>query len=159
MSLLVVVAVVLGVRVWSARLPVRKLARTVTVADVLLLGVGVALLGFHCGAMFFPQLVDWPPAVAAAADDIRALGAASVVWYVVPAVLVLLGLRRQHLVGQGAVAVALAAVGVTMFNGGSLQAHLVAIFVSVVVLVGVTAALLLPPWRRPRGQLLTGAGG
>ena len=137
----------------------RRFAKTVTVADMVLLGVGVAVLAFHCGAMFFPELVDPLPGVDAVASDIRALGAASIVWYVVPAVLVLLGLRRQHLIGQAAVAIALAAVGTTMYNGGSLQAHLAAIFVSVLILVGVTAALLLPPGQRARGRPLNGGGG
>lgn len=120
--------------------------------DAVLLGVGVAILAFHCGAMFFPRLVEPVPGVDVVAGDIRALGTASIVWYVAPAVLVLLALRRQHLIGQIAVAVALAAVGITMYNGGSLQAHLVAIFMSVLILVGVTATLLLPPWRRARDQ-------
>jgi hypothetical protein len=109
--------------------------------------------------MFFPQLVDPLPGLDAAASDIRALGTASIVWYAVPAVLVLLGLRHQHVIGQVAVAIALAAVGITMYNGGSLQAHLAAIFVSVLVLAGVTAALLLPPWQRARGQPLSGGRG
>lgn len=46
-----------------------------------------------------------------------------------------------------------------MYNGGSLQAHLAAIFMSVLILVGVTAALLLPPWRRTRDQRLSGRSG
>ena len=158
-GLVVVVAVVLGARVLSADLPERRFAKRVTVVDTVLLGVGVAILAFHCGAMFFPRLVDPLPGVDAAAGDIRALGTVSIVWYVVPAVLVLLGLWRQHLIGQAAVAVALAAVGITMYNGGSLQAHLAAIFMSVLNLVGVTAALLLPPWRRARDQRLSGRSG
>lgn len=35
-----------------------------------------------------------------------------------------------------------------MYDGGSLQVHLTAIFVSVVVLAGVVAILVLPPWQR-----------
>lgn len=152
LSLVVVVAVVLAARVLSSSLPVRRFAKQVTVVDTVLLGVGVAILAFHCGAMFFPRLVDPLPGVDVAAGDIRALGTASIVWYVAPAVVVLLGLRRQHLLAQTAVAVALAAVGITMYDGGSLQAHLAAIFLSVLILVGVTAALLLPPWRRAHDQ-------
>lgn len=158
-SLVVVVAVVAGARVWSAGLPVRRFAKRATVMDTVLLGVGVAILVFHCGVMFFPRLVDPLPGVDAAARGIRALGTASIVWYVVPAVLVLLGLRRQQLIGQAAVAVALAAVGITMYNGGSLQWHLAAIFMSVLILLGVTAALLLPPWQRAPGQRMGGGGG
>lgn len=118
--------------------------------DVVLLGTGVALLVFHCGAMFFPRVADRLPGADGAASDVRALGTASIVWFLAAVVLVLLGLRHQHVIGQAAVAVSLAAVGTTMYNGASLQTHLVTIFVSVLALVGVMAALLLPPWRTPQ---------
>lgn len=140
---------VLAARALWAGLPIRKFAKRVTVADTALLVVGTAILAFHCGAMFFPRLVDPLPRTGAAASDIRALGAASIVWYVVPAILVLIAFRRHHVIGQAAVALTLTAVGVTMYNGGSLQVHLAAIYIAVVTLAGVTAALLLPPWARP----------
>lgn len=137
---------VLAARALWAGLPIPKFAKRVTVADTALLAVGTALLAFHCGAMFFPRLVDLLPRTGAAASDIRALGAASIVWYVVPAILVLIALRRQHVTGQAAVALTLTAVGATMYNGGSLQVHLAAIYIAVLTLAGITAALLLPPW-------------
>ncbi len=155
LSLLAVVLVVLAARALWGGLPLRRFATRVTVADTALLAVGSAVLAFHCGAMFFPRLVDPLPGTGAAASDIRALGTASIVWYVVPAVLVLVSLRRQHVTGLAAVALTLTAVGVTMYNGGSLQVHLAAIYISVLTLAGVSAALLLPPWAR-HGQRLSG---
>ncbi len=148
LSLLAAVIVVLAARALWTGLPFPKLAKRVTVVDSALLATGMAVLAFHCGAMFFPRLVDQLPGTGAAASDIRALGAASIVWYVVPAILVLIAIRRQHVSGQVAVAVTLTAVGVTMYNGGSLQVHLVAIYISVLTLACVTAALLRPPWAR-----------
>jgi hypothetical protein len=68
------------------------------------------------------------------------------VWYAVPAALVVLGLRRQHPAALTAVSLALTAVGITMYDGGSLPTHLTAIFVSVVILASVASTLLLPPW-------------
>ena len=46
------------------------------------------------------------------------------------------------------VAVALVAVGVTMYDGGPLRTHLVAISGSVVILAGAAAVVVGPPWRR-----------
>ncbi len=154
-SLLAAVIVVLAARALWTGLPFPKLAKRVTVVDSALLAIGIAVLAFHCGAMFFPRLVDPLPGTGAPARDIRALGAASIVWYVFPAILVLIAIRRQHVSGQAAVAVTLTAVGVTMYNGGSLQVHLAAIYISVLTLAGVTAALLRPPWVR-HGQRLNG---
>ena len=146
-SLAAVVVSVLSARLLFAALPLSRLARAITVTDGVLAVVGAAGLAFHCGAMFFRRIVAALPRTEAAVSDIRDLGIASIVWYLVPAVLVLFGLRRTHIVAVAVVALALAAVGVTMYNGGSLQVHLAAIFGSVVVLVTVAAALVLPPWQ------------
>jgi hypothetical protein len=67
------------------------------------------------------------------------------VWYVVPAVLMLAGLRRLHWSGVSAVSIALIAVGVTMYNGGPLNVHLATISTAVVVLALVAATLVLRP--------------
>ena len=153
-SLLAAVVVLLAARAAWAGLPLGRFAKRLTVAETALLVVGVAVLVFHCGAMFFPRLVD-PLPTGAVASDIRELGTASIVWYVVPMLLVLSALRRQHVTGQAAVILTLTAVGVTMYNGGSLQVHLAAIYISVLTLAGVSAALLVPPWTR-QGQRLDG---
>ena len=144
-SLALVVAVVLAARLLVSALPLRGMARRLKVADVALVVVGAAGLAFHCVAMFFRRLVDPLPGADVAISDIRALGTASIIWYVVPAALVLLGLRRVHPVGLGVTALAFTAVGVTMYNEGPLDIHLTAIFASVVVLALVSATLVLPP--------------
>jgi hypothetical protein len=93
---------------------------------------------------------------------INALGTASIIRYAVPATLVVLGLRRQHPAALAAVALALTAVGITMYDGGSLSTHLTAIFVSVVVLTTVASTLVLlrggalPPSARRLMFLLIG---
>ena len=144
-SLTVVVVAVLSARFLFAGLPLRRLARPIGVTDSVVAGVGLAGLAFHCGAMFYRTFVERLPGTLDIIADIRALGTASVIWYCVPAVLVLFGLRRQHPVASAVVALAFAAVGITMFNGGTLRAHLVAIFVAVTILAGIVTTLLLRP--------------
>ena len=147
----VVVAVILAARLALSALPLRGLARRVTLGDAALAVVGAAGLAFHCVAMFFRRLVEPLPGTDAVVTDIRALGTASIIWYVVPAVLVLLGLRRVHPLGLAAAALAFVAVGVTMYDEGPLDIHLAAIFTSVVVLALIAATLVLPPSRHLTG--------
>jgi len=153
-GLLVAVIVIFGARLVFAVLPLRRFALPVTATESIVFGVGAAGLVLHCSAMFFSRLVEPLPGADPVINDIRALGTASIIWYVVPAVLVILGLRRQHPVALAMTALALVAVGVTMYNGGSLHVHLAAIFVSVLVLAGVTAMLVLPPRRDHQGLTL-----
>jgi hypothetical protein len=147
LSLSIVIVLVLGARFLISALPSRRHARPVTFADAVLAGVGLAGLGLHCGSMFFGPVVDALPGAGVAISEINAVGTASIVWYAVPAMLVMFGLRRQHPAALAAVALALTAVGVTMYDGGSLSTHLTAIFVSVVVLAAVASTLVLPPRR------------
>lgn len=146
-ALAAVVAVLLLARLVLPALPLRQAAVRITVVEALLAVVGSLGLAFHCLAMFFRSLVDPLPGAGAAISDVRALGTASLIWYVVPAVLVLLGFRRQHRAAVVGLALALTAVGITMYNGGSVSTHLAAIFVSVVVAALIASALVLPPWR------------
>ncbi len=118
-----------------------------TVTDAALAAVGIAGLVFHCGAMFFRSGTEALPGVDPLVRQIDALGTISVILYVVPAALVTLGLRRQTPLAVAAVVAALTAVGVTMYDGGPLDTHLTAIFVSIVTLAIVASALVLPPWR------------
>ena len=78
------------------------------------------------------------------------------VWYVVPALLVVTGLRRLPSLALAGVVVALLAIGVTMYNGGPLDTHLIAIFSGVVVLAAVLAGWCecprAPPPDRRRGD-------
>lgn len=152
-SLVVVVAAAFTARWASAALPLRRAAQPMSAAQAVMGAVGLSGLAFHCAAMFFRQAVALLPGSEAISDDIRALGTASVIWYVVPAVLVVLALRRQHPAAVALVALALTGVGVTMYNGGPLQVHLAAIFTSVLVIATVMALLVIPPL--PRRQLVT----
>lgn len=151
LSLAGVVVVVLGARFLLAGLPLRGLARRITLPDAALIVVGAAGLAFHCVAMFFRRVVDPLPGADAVISDIRALGTSSIIWYVVPAVLVLLGLRRVHPAALAVAALAFVAVGVTMYDEGPLDIHLAAIFTSVVILALIAATLVLPPSRHLTG--------
>lgn len=145
LSLLAVVVLVACARLVLRGLPLSNLAKRLSVGDAVMSGVGLLGLAFHCGAMFFTGLVQAIPGAQDPTEAINALGTASIVWYVVAALLVLAGLRRLHWSGVVLVSVALIAVGVTMYNGGPLNVHLATIFAAVVVLAVVAAALLLPP--------------
>ena len=112
-----------------------------TVLDALLLGIGLAGLAFHCGSMFFRSIVEAVPGTTKAINDVDALGTASKIGYALPAALVVLGFRHQHRAAVTVVALALAAVGITMYDNGSLSAHLTAIFIAVVVITGVVSML------------------
>ena len=147
-SLAAVVIVALGGRLTLPAVPLGRLARAVTALDASVVGVGLLGLGFHCGAMFFRSMAERLPGAEPSIRQIDALGHASVAWYVVPAVLTVLGLRHQHPIAPAGVGLALGGVGITMYGGSSLQTHLTAIFISVVVLASVLALLVLPPWRR-----------
>ncbi|HEY8788965.1 MAG TPA: hypothetical protein VIM10_07540 [Actinopolymorphaceae bacterium] len=100
--------------------------------------------------MFFPSAFGTLPGTRSPINEINALGTVSITWYVLAAMMALLGLRRQHAAAPVVVAVALVAIGVTMYDGGPVRTHLVAIFGSVVILAVVAAVLVLPPWRRTR---------
>lgn len=141
----VAAALPFGLRLLLPGLPVRGVALRLRLVDAALLAAGVLLLAFHCFAMFFTSLAERLPGTATAIQDIRALGTASVIWYAVPAIAVLLGLRQLHWCPLGVAALALLSIGTTMYNGGSLYQHLVAIWVGVVLLAAVLATLVMPP--------------
>ncbi len=145
LSLIAVVAIVLCARLVLGGLPLSNFAKRLSVGDAVMSGIGLLGLAFHCGAMFFTGLVKAIPGAQGPVETINALDTASIVWYVVPAVLVLAGLRRLHWSGVVAVSLALIAVGVTRYNGGPLDVHLATIFAAVVVLALVAATLVLPP--------------
>lgn len=144
-ALSIVVGVVLASRLLVPALPVPRLARRLTVVDALLLGIGLVGLGFHCGSMFFTSIVQAVPGTTRAINEINAMGAASKIGYSVPAVFVVLGFRHQHPAAVILVAVALAAVGITMYDGGTLATHLTAIFIAVVLIAAVVSLLAVPP--------------
>ncbi|MGI8417270.1 MAG: hypothetical protein ACR2P2_13920 [Nakamurella sp.] len=151
-SLAVVVVAVLAARFVLAGLPLRRVAVPMTIVDLVLAVIGVAGLVFHCGAMFFPAVTHRLPGGDGLINQVNAFGTASVAIYVVSAALVVFALRHQHPIPLIVVSLALLAVGVTMYDGGSLHRHLTTIFVAVVVLACVTSTLVLPAHRRRAAQ-------
>jgi len=149
-SALLAVAVAGAVaRLSLAALPIRRYVVRLSVLDVLVVVVGSLGLFLHCGAMFFrTSVAGWPggPTVIRVVDP---MGTASIVWYAVAAALVVAGLRRQQALVVGVVAVSLAAVGFTMYDGGPLRTHLDVIAVTVVLFVATLATCTDPPWRYP----------
>jgi len=139
------VASLLGARLFLHGLPWRRHVVMLKFGETVVLGVGLLLLAFHCVAMFFTSTVERVPGTGAAISDIRALGTVSFIWYAVPALLVLLGLRRLHWAALVVVLVALLLVAVTMYNGGPLNQHLLTIFVAVVSMAATLATVARPP--------------
>lgn len=142
------VVVVLTARLLVPSLPLRRTAVTLSATEVAATLLGLVTLAFHCGAMFFQGLTERLPATDGVIEAIRALGNASILWYAVPALLMMLGLRRLPWLALSSVGLALLAVGVTMYDGGPLETHLTAIFVAVSLLAVVLAtSMILPPHR------------
>jgi hypothetical protein len=148
LALSVVVLLVLVSRYTLPFLPVARWAAPMSVTDAILFGAGAAGLAIHCGAMFFPSPVRTLPTGHQVIRAVDPLGTVSILWFAVAAVLVVIGLRRQHVVAVGIAAGSLAAVGYTMYDGGRLHVHLTAIFVAVVGLAMILSALTIPPWRQ-----------
>lgn len=150
LALGVALAALLVVRLHLASLPLRGRATTLSFSELGLVGVGLAVLTFHCAAMFFRSLAERVPGAGNVISDIRALGIVSLLWYAVPSLLVLVGLRRLPRVALLVPVVALLFIGVTMYDGGSLDQHLFALFVGVVALAATFATLVRPPSRSTR---------
>lgn len=148
LALAVTIVVILILRLVLPQLPLRRLAVRLTVIDSALLVVGVAGLAFHCLAMFSRQIFEPLPAVRPLVALVNSPGIPTIVLFAVPALLVLVALRRQQRLAGAIIALALLAVGMTMYVVGSLQVHLVTIFASAVLLAAVVAFLTIAPWRR-----------
>ncbi len=129
------------------QLPVKSRAVRLSVPDTALVGVGVLGLLFHCTAMFSRGIYDGAPAVKPLVGLVNSMGVVSVVLFVVPAVLILIGLRRQQRGALAVLGLALVAVGVTMYVGAPLQLHLAAIFAATVVLAVLVSLFVLAPQR------------
>lgn len=147
-TLAVVVVLVLISRYVFSFLPITQWATPMSVVDAIVFGVGCAGLALHCGAMFFPSQVRALPGGHEVIRVVDPLGTHSIIWFAVAAGMVMIGLRRQHVVAWLAAAGGLAAVGYTMYDGGLLQTHLTTIFITVVLLAAILAGLVVPPWRR-----------
>ncbi len=147
------VLLALVLRMAVPRSPVPRLARPLPRVDAVVAGLGVLGLVFHCTAMFYRRVVEAIPGTSAAVDLVNRMGPASVVMYVVPAVLVLVGLRRQHPAVLGLLTLALVAVGVTMYNGSPLPTHLATIVATAVVLAIIGGLLTRGVDPRPRTRV------
>lgn len=143
------VVVVLLLRLAVPQLPLRGLAVRLTGVDAILLVVGVIGLAFHCTAMFARQLFDPFPVIQPTVQVVNSSGPIGVILFAVPATLVIVALRRQRRAAVLLVALALLAVGITMYLLGSLPVHLITIFGATVLLAGVVVALTIAPWRKP----------
>ncbi|RJT76926.1 hypothetical protein D6T63_15820 [Arthrobacter cheniae] len=110
--------------------------------------VGVLGLILHCASMFFRPVVAAIPGSGSVISQINSMGTASMIWYTVPALLVLVGLRRQQWIALILLAGSLLAVGVTMYNGTVLSTHLDTIFAAGVMIAATVFLLSAPPWQR-----------
>lgn len=120
-------------------------AVSLSLSEMVMAGVGVAALAFHCAAMFFPGAVSLLPGSDGVSNDIRELGVRSMIWYAAPAIAVLASLRRAHRGALAAALVALSLVGITMYDGGPLSYHLLAIWMGTITLAAVFATFVRPP--------------
>lgn len=138
-------------------LPVNRLARRLTRFDLALTLLGVLGLVLHCASMFFRPIVAALPGSDTVISQINSMGTASMVWFAVPALLVLVGLRRQHWAALALLAASLLAVGLTMYNGTALFTHLDTIFAAGVMIAATLFLLGQPPWHRASAAPLAAA--
>jgi hypothetical protein len=146
-----VVAALFLVRLVVGQIPLRAAAVHMSPLDSMMLAAGLIGLALHCGAMFFrSQLRGWPEGQSVI-HTVDPLDTASILWFALAAALVMVALRQLHPTALTVVAFGLALVGYTMYDGGRLHTHLVAIFSAVVVLAAVVALLVIPPWQGTSG--------
>lgn len=147
MGLAVVLLLMLLSRLLIPQLPVKKLAVRLTTLDTALAAVGLIGLILHCASMFYRPLVASVPGTADIIGQINSLGVASMIWYVVPSLLLMAGLRRQNVVALIVLAAALTAVGVTMYNGTPVPTHVNIIFAAATMIAAIIFVLAIPPWQ------------
>ncbi len=98
LSLAGIAVALLAVRLLVPAVPPAGLARRITPAELAVTVAGLAGLLLHCGAMFFEPVVAAIPGTGPVIGQINGMGTASMLWYAVPAVLLLAGLRRQQII-------------------------------------------------------------
>ncbi|MHA7277957.1 hypothetical protein ACX80O_15790 [Arthrobacter sp. Hz1] len=148
LTLLGIAAVLLVLRLVIPGLPLQRVTQRLTPLDLVLTVLGVLGLILHCASMFFRPLVASIPGSGSVITQINSMGTASMIWYAIPALLVLVGLRRQHWVALILLAASLLAVGITMYNGTALSTHLDTIFAAGVMIAATVFLLSTPPWHR-----------
>lgn len=141
-SVLLGVAVLGGAARWRAGRPIWA-RRAVPVPAVWLAVAALAVLAlvFHCGAMFFAPWTDAVPGARGAGEVVRAMGTASRWAYWVPAVVLVVALRRVWWPGLLVLVAALLGVGITMYGPYSLPTHLA--WLAAVIVAGVAMSAML----------------
>ena len=133
---------------WIARLALRRpllprRARALPPADAVLAGISLALLVFHCAAMFAPEVVaalrvlDRPAAVV---RDLRDPVGQAAYWF--PAATLVVGLRRLWWPAPVGATLSLVAVGWTMYGDFTVTEHVATIVAAGVVVVAAPVALV-----------------
>lgn len=133
-----------GLRLAARRPLWPRHSRRVPPVELAAAGLGVAVLVFHCASMFFADWVDELPFAAAPAASVRALGVTSQVTYWVPAIVLVIGLRRVWSPALGLLTVTLVGVGFTMFVPHDLTTHLAWLAAAILSVVLVATALVAP---------------
>lgn len=146
---LVAVAVLAGgARVVVGRPLLGSRAVLLRSAELLTAGLSLVVLVFHCASMFFAAWTDALPGGQPLGEAVRAMGTASQWSYWLPAVLLVISLRRVWWPALGLLATALVGVGLTMFWPYPLVTHLAWLTSAVLVVVLVGSGLIRFP-RRP----------
>ena len=149
-GVLAATAIVLaGARLVARRPLWRSRARAVSRGDLVVAAAAVAVLVFHCMAMFFADWVDAVPFAEAPAAAVRDLDSlASEVSYWVPAAALVVALRRVWPPALLVLLVTLVGVGYTMFVPHALDTHLAWLAAAVVTVVLTGTALVFPARRQ-----------
>lgn len=143
--LLAVAVLAMAVRLRTGAPLLPQHATPVDRAGMLVAGLSVLVLVFHCAAMFFGPWVDAIPGAQAPADAVRGMGTSSQLAYWVPATILVLALHRVWWPGLLLLFTTLAGVGVTMYWPYALTTHLAWLAAVIVVGALVSVALLSPP--------------
>lgn len=128
----------------------RSRAVPVSAAGMVIAGISLVVLVFHCASMFFAPWTDALPGGRSLGEAVRALGAVSQWAYWLPAAALVVSLRRVWWPGLAVLTVALIGVGATMFWPYPLAVHLTWLASAVLAVVFVGSALVdLPRQGRP----------
>lgn len=142
-SVLLGVAVLAGAaRLGTGRPLLPRRAVPLRGAELLLAGIALLVLVFHCASMFFAPWTDALPGGRTLGDAVRAGGPASQWAYWLPAVALLGALRRVWWPGPLLLVISLAGVGYTMFWPHPLAIHLAWLAAAVLTVVAVASSLV-----------------
>jgi hypothetical protein len=142
-SLVVIAVVAMGLRLRAGRPLWQGRTSEISAGEMAVAGVMAVALIFHCAAMFFAGWVDAVPFAEGPAAAVRDLdGRVSQVAYWVPALGLVIALRRVWLPALVLLIVTLVGVGYTMFVPHGLTTHLAWIAAATIALVTIVAGLI-----------------